>query len=299
MPKTIKQRVNDKRRPDQMRPELKEQCDRIRELLANNERDTVLARYQVGAIVAKVKSEDATYGTAAVDQLAKALGLDSTTLYDFAKVADEWEESGIEDLMGRTGARGLPLTWSHLVELVRVTDRTSRQQLIQEVLKEQMTVRVLRERISTLSNGRAPDETVSPEAVMEPAPSVARQTSEGKEPAQGLSELTAGISPVLQSEPKLPSDIVNGIRELSTGTDNRTNWLRQRAETIRRVLDMKPEAAVSQLNQLRDAETSVQRHRTSCDELLEELRACIRHVQSARGAPPHGRVEAGRPGPVE
>ena len=108
-----------------MKPALRAKCDAIRILLKAANHDEIRTRYAIGQLVIQLQQCPEKYGERAVEQAAKQIGLDRSTLYCHGKVASAWTPMQLEALLTTKN----PLSWSHLVELARVPDDTKRQAL--------------------------------------------------------------------------------------------------------------------------------------------------------------------------
>jgi hypothetical protein len=115
----------------------------VRDLLAGSARDEVRSRHRVGVLIAQVKRAPGTYGTHAVEELARRLNASVPTLYRHSMVAECWSEPALGDLMNRTTPHGQPLSWSHLVLLAGVTSANRRTVLLERALEEGLSVRAL------------------------------------------------------------------------------------------------------------------------------------------------------------
>jgi hypothetical protein len=103
---------------ESMTPALRRECSAIRKLLARAAEDEVGARYEAGVLIAKIEDRrDAYYGESAVACVARALGQKPRTLYRYATVARTWPRKEMAALGRRRNCHGLPLVWSHWVEL--------------------------------------------------------------------------------------------------------------------------------------------------------------------------------------
>lgn len=119
----------------------------IRDLLDGQRHDKATTWYAVGQKVVKVMA-DAEYGKKAVAKIAKALGRDATGLYEAGRVARTWSRQQFERLIEKRDiVRGNRLSWSHLVELLRVDESRDRNLLINKVLDEGLSVRDLEREI--------------------------------------------------------------------------------------------------------------------------------------------------------
>lgn len=122
-------------------------CDRLRELLSKVATDEVQTRHRVGQLLAALKRAPGKYGSNAVARLAVELGCDAATLYRHASVAERWSFESMQSLAAKKNAKGMPLSWSHWVELARVDSDDERDMLLRRALAESLSVRKLAEAI--------------------------------------------------------------------------------------------------------------------------------------------------------
>ncbi len=122
-----------------MPPALTAACERIRQLLVNADQGDACARYEVGGIVAQVRSDPQTYGARSMPRLGEALGWHRTTLYRYAAVAERWDEQRFLSLLEHRNRSGPPLTWRHLETLARVADESESQALLDATLSGDLT----------------------------------------------------------------------------------------------------------------------------------------------------------------
>lgn len=137
-----------------MTPALLEEYKIIQKKLAVADDKDVRSRHALGVLVMKVRCSPKKYGTSAVTQLEKALGLDEATLYRHAQVAEAWSKKEVGLLLKKANKFGLPLSWSHLVLLSTVT-KPERNKYVTVALAEGLSVRKLKE----LMDGRATNGT--------------------------------------------------------------------------------------------------------------------------------------------
>jgi DNA-binding response OmpR family regulator len=111
----------------------------------------VVARYEVGEIVAALKSQPERFGTRAVTVVATAIGQDEENLYRHARVAERWKRVEFEAMASRRTHDGRALSWSHFVLLASVGDAATGVELLERTLLERMPV----SRLETLVQARA------------------------------------------------------------------------------------------------------------------------------------------------
>jgi hypothetical protein len=126
-----------------MNPELRQQYDQARRLLATTTASDARSRYKVGTIVLEIKRSEDRYGTRAVATLAAALGRNETTLYRYSAVAEAWSEMELEEILLKRMPGGEPLSWCHLQELASVGALDKRARLMNEALVKGLSHREL------------------------------------------------------------------------------------------------------------------------------------------------------------
>jgi hypothetical protein len=120
--------------------------EEIKKLLSEDTSDMLARRHKIGVAVVELKNED-MYGYHAVERLADDLGYDKSTLYEYADVAEAWPAKAFSEVCGRKTTKGMPITFSHLVELTDVDNPKRRAKLLDEVFAKSLSVRALREKI--------------------------------------------------------------------------------------------------------------------------------------------------------
>lgn len=110
------------------------------------EKHDVAARYYVATMVQAVK-DAAKFGEGAIDKLEGPSGLDRSSLYRLAAVAETWAPSDFKKVSAEKAKNGLPLSWSHWEVLAyEVKDGRARNGLMTQALDECLSVRDLRAR---------------------------------------------------------------------------------------------------------------------------------------------------------
>lgn len=278
MPTTLplpKQRDRTDRLLASMNKALREKCLAVRQLLARETRGTIRAHYRIGLLVSKVRSAAANrYGAGAVERLAEAVGLDRATIYDHVTVAERFTPSDIKALLKRKGRQGVPLSWSHLVELAKVIDKGRREKLIAAALQEGLSVRKLMERIEESSSEESEPEQIIADEDELPAPSAEAPPHDGS------------ASP--RPKPAFAPAVLNGLQEMTalgkSWVDQSTRW---QAEIFRPILTANTASLDAQLlDRLEQARQAQLRLRDVCDENLRQLdRIVADHSASAPQSP--------------
>jgi hypothetical protein len=103
-----------------MSPELQRVCREVQQLLNRNDARDAYDRYLIGTIIRDVRNQAHTYGEGSVGKIARVVGRDVDTLYEYADVAETWSQTEVTRLLERKTALGVPLSFSHLIELSKV-----------------------------------------------------------------------------------------------------------------------------------------------------------------------------------
>ena len=118
-------------------------CEKIRQLLSAADLDDAFARYNVGTIVQRVKSDPRTFGDNGVDRLKSALAIGRSSLYRHARVAQRWDEVSFLSVLELRTHSGARLSWRHLELLAEVADDERLHSLIETTLMTDLTARQL------------------------------------------------------------------------------------------------------------------------------------------------------------
>jgi len=117
-------------------------CNEVRALEARTTETELQNRYKIGEIIRGVE-QDARYGQQGVERLAEALGHHKSTLHRAARIFEGWPGAAFRDLAVRTGRDGHRISWSHLEKLVSVADKARRDELIERIFDEKLSVKDL------------------------------------------------------------------------------------------------------------------------------------------------------------
>ena len=136
---------------EQQGRELEQTLERLKKLHQQWSRQDILGRHAIGQVVLRLENDVKKYGKGAVKKAADALGVGKDWLYDAAKLARAWEEGEVEALVKRAedreGHARPTLTVSHLIAIANEYDRDRREQLLDAVIDEGMTVQEARQRV--------------------------------------------------------------------------------------------------------------------------------------------------------
>lgn len=135
---------------------LRHKFEAIREALASATGEEVRGRHRVGVMIIDLQADENKYGKKAVATVARALGVDATTLYRYGSVARLWDAASMRALMRRQTTRGQqPISWCHLLELARVRPAGLRSRLLERVFAEGLSVRELARLIAEVQDREA------------------------------------------------------------------------------------------------------------------------------------------------
>ncbi|MDC3985936.1 hypothetical protein [Polyangium jinanense] len=141
--------VDEQAHAEEMAPELRDRCDKVRKELAKSGPRDTRARHQLGELVKDATADAGKYGKKAVAQIAASLGYDEKTLYRYAQVAKAWSRDELNELLTQSSPKtDMPIGFSHLLEIAVLDDKRKRRKYVNQVLKEGLSVRELKSRIA-------------------------------------------------------------------------------------------------------------------------------------------------------
>jgi hypothetical protein len=164
----------------------------LRQKIAKAEVQDVGARYEIGVSVLRVIEAPQVYGQGAVKVLQEKLRQDEKTLYRYAGIAKAWPQAAMDDVRKRRNSNGLPISWSHLDTLRRVSDEAERRKLLHRWEAESLSTGELR----TLVNRRNVRAKKSPEQPSaSAAPSLKALAAESKHLTEALRDAAEKLPP--------------------------------------------------------------------------------------------------------
>lgn len=121
-----------------MSPALRGVYDHLLEKINSTERRNATTLYSIGVQVQHVMSDTKKYGKAAVESLAQALGqkLTPATLRTYARVTTMFSQEEITALLDKPTSNNRRLSFSHLIALSSVADKTLRTKLLRKTFAE-------------------------------------------------------------------------------------------------------------------------------------------------------------------
>jgi hypothetical protein len=153
---------------EEMPESLAKVCTRVIELFGRNDARDALDRYAIGCIIRDVRDSEQTYGQASVAKIARRIGRDVDTLYEYANVAETWSEVEVKRLLERKTAAGLPLSFTHLVVLSRLRRKRDSLKKLTDRALEGLSARHLRALVDEeRRRGSRDPQPVAPEALLQ------------------------------------------------------------------------------------------------------------------------------------
>jgi hypothetical protein len=128
----------------QMTPATRHIAQCVESTLAAENHQGLLARHDIGVRLNQAVIEKATYGSQAVQQIARYLGMGADRLYKLCAYAESYSREQLEGLAARTMNSGARLTYNHLTTLLVLKALEERLRLIERTLEESLSVRDLR-----------------------------------------------------------------------------------------------------------------------------------------------------------
>jgi hypothetical protein len=141
--------------PEEMSAQLRSACARVIELFRRNDARDAMDRYAIGCVIRDVRDSEHTYGQSSVAKIARAIGRDVDTLYEYADVAETWSEVELQRLFERKTPAGMTLSFTHLVVLSKVRRRRDLLKSLTDRALQGISARHLRELVNEQRNARA------------------------------------------------------------------------------------------------------------------------------------------------
>ena len=136
----------------EMNAALRAKCDEIRDCFRSFNSVDVEKRLEIGGIAKEVKENaENRYGNRAIEKTADFLKCHPSFLYETAKVAEIWDSESAMQLIQRGQDNEVIVSWSHFKFLSEVENAELRNQLIEAMIEDQLSVRGLLQRKQLLS----------------------------------------------------------------------------------------------------------------------------------------------------
>jgi hypothetical protein len=193
-----------------MSPPLHARYERILAALLDSVKGYADGRYRIGDEVAAIEAAPEKYGQQAVKLLSTAIGRNEDSLYRYAKVATTWpDKRTFNALLNRKNVHGVPLSFSHFIELSKVKSDKRRDQLLEEALTQGYPVRELARRIA--ENIAPREEEASKDAAVDLPKQLAQSLRSIERAAGQLTQLVGA----LQAAPTTP-EFITTLEEATT-----------------------------------------------------------------------------------
>jgi len=177
----------------EMTPALRKVYDKISERLNSLARVDIVARHELGTEIVAACGDQKKYGEHVVENLAGALGLSTSQIYQWRDVAAAYSKDEIKALSERLTSQNTPISFEHVKLLASVHDLAIRKKLTSAVFKECLSSRDLLALIHELLKDRAISHEVRWQIPRSPAAALAKLSKL----AGQLAEHQAGIDQVL------------------------------------------------------------------------------------------------------
>jgi len=136
--------------------------------LAEAQRADIEAKFRVGDAIHAMRYS-ASFGRDALRVLAESIALEPSGILRTARVAERIQRAERELLLSLANARGFPLTWSHLEALQHVRGKAARLQLARIALRDDLSVRELKQRVAQTKVTRRANGASKTEVTQDPS----------------------------------------------------------------------------------------------------------------------------------
>lgn len=150
-----------------MNEELRKEFEKIAEETQKQSHSNVMFYHKLGQRAQKIHDDKQKYGEAAIEKLAIALDIDRGLIYKAMTFAGQFSRDELKALMDRRTSGGNYITWSHFSQLVVLEDKRIRDQLVEVIFEEDLSVRDLQEELKKrIYSGAAGQRQASPRTIM-------------------------------------------------------------------------------------------------------------------------------------
>jgi hypothetical protein len=197
---------------------LRKACEEVQMLLRRNDARDASERYQIGCIIRDVRNDVHRFGEGSVGKIARSVGRDADTLYQYADVAETWSQAEIARLLERKTMLGVPLSFSHLIWLSKVRRNRDLLHLLTNRAFDGISVRHLRALVDEQRRGNVSegDTTTRPTTRLS---AIIKRSSGLIEAARSLQEhlgelQTVASTPALEQLLRRAIDAQDDLRQL-------------------------------------------------------------------------------------
>ncbi len=139
----------------EMSPHLLSKFEDIRSFLIDEAISIFKRRHTLGKMVLQITNDPSKYGKRAIEQLSQLLSMDPSMLYNAKLFAERYTEKQLVELVEARNKFGDALTWSHVVQLIRIPDPNQRNKLQQKAIDECLTYQELLKEIQKRKGGKS------------------------------------------------------------------------------------------------------------------------------------------------
>jgi hypothetical protein len=134
----------------EMSDNLKPIAKKIRSMLYTQNKQHVLVRYDIGAMLRPISVEEGAYGSAAIEEIAaytQVAGGDRT-LYDLLRFAQAFDRNFVAEQLGKPMSNGAMLGLYHFIVLMQIPSHKVRIKLLNRIRAESLSIDALQKEIA-------------------------------------------------------------------------------------------------------------------------------------------------------
>ena len=110
----------------------------------------LISYYRLGGKISEMLNNENVYGAGAVEKLAEYLGgWSAGSLYNLRTVHTQWTEEQIKQIAARTTSTGRHISYSHMLELSKITTDGNRNKMLERAFKDDLSANNLSAEIAT------------------------------------------------------------------------------------------------------------------------------------------------------
>lgn len=152
-------------------PALKEKCKELQALFKAELTDHLCFRYDVAETFHEILSNPAEYGDRALLHLQDQLKIPESAITNYVRFFKAFDRDQLKELAKRSVDTGVPLSFSHLVELTHIAAKSKRKKFIERIFDKGLSANQLHDEVFALIGprrksgaGRKPKRATSPMA---------------------------------------------------------------------------------------------------------------------------------------
>jgi hypothetical protein len=198
------------------------EVNRLLDLDKKTKHSELVARYDQGAIVAKMMDDENQYGKRLIPNLSVVLRYAESDLYILHRVPRNWSKKDFKEIIAREGKDGFRITWKHFAALVQVDNERRRNSLLNLIFKRGWSAKEVVEHIADDRGGKTSQGGRPPERP--------------KDVKSGLTQLTSKVEPINKRYEIWEVDVLDKIIDMP-GDDYDPTLLRKAKEAQQTVMD--------------------------------------------------------------